>query len=86
MNPNQYREVRLEKLGKLKALGLDVWPRKAERSHGISDVIEVYGSFDGPALEENPCTVSVMGRIVAYRDSGKTAFLNISKRIAVNAQ
>ncbi len=79
MNPNQYREVRLEKLGKLKALGLDVWPRKAERTHGISDIIEVYGGYDGPALEEHPHTVSVMGRIVAYRDSGKTAFLNISE-------
>ena len=79
MNPNQYREVRLEKLGKLKALGLDVWPRKAERSHGISDVIDGFGSHDGPALEATPHTVSVMGRIVAYRDSGKTAFLNISE-------
>ena len=79
MNPNQYRQVRLEKLEKLKALGLDVWPRKAERSHGIADVIEVYGSYDGPALEENPRTVSIMGRITAYRDSGKTAFLNLSE-------
>ncbi len=79
MNPNQYREVRLEKLGKLKALGLDVWPRKAERTHGISEIIEVYGGYDGPALEEHPRTVSVMGRIVAYRDSGKTAFLNIGE-------
>ena len=79
MHPNQYREVRLEKLAKLKALGLDVWPRKAERTHGISDVIEEFGAQDGPALEEHPRTVSVMGRIVAYRDSGKTAFLNISE-------
>ncbi len=79
MNPNQYRQVRLEKLEKLKALGLDVWPRKAERSHGIADVIEVYGGYDGPALEEHPRTVSVMGRIIAYRDSGKTAFLNLSE-------
>ena len=79
MNPNQYREVRLEKLGKLKALGLDVWPRKAERSHGISEVLEAYGNHDGPALEEHPTKVSVMGRITAYRDSGKTAFLNISE-------
>ncbi|MDE3244670.1 MAG: lysine--tRNA ligase [Acidobacteriota bacterium] len=79
MNPNQYREVRLEKLGKLKALGLDVWPRKAERTHGIGEILEAYGSHDGPALEEHPATVSVMGRITAYRDSGKTAFLNISE-------
>ncbi len=79
MNPNQYRQVRLEKLEKLKALGLDVWPRKAERSIGIGGILEAFGGLDGPALEAEPHTVSVMGRIIAYRDSGKTAFLNLSE-------
>ena len=38
MQPNQYRDIRLEKLEKLKALGLDAWPRKAKRTHGIAQL------------------------------------------------
>ena len=35
---NQYRQVRLEKLEKLKAMGVEVWPAKAKRTHGLAQV------------------------------------------------
>jgi lysyl-tRNA synthetase class 2 len=79
MEINQYRQVRLDKLERLKALGLDVWPRKAERDVRVAEVLARFGGVEGEALEAAPVTVALMGRITAYRDSGKTAFLNLSE-------
>jgi lysyl-tRNA synthetase class 2 len=82
MQPNQYRDVRLEKLEKLKALGLDVWPRKARRTHGIAQLAAAYG--DGEAwpnerLEGLGLSVSVMGRILTIREMGKSVFAHLSE-------
>ena len=39
---NQYRQVRVEKLEKLKAMGIEPWPAKAKRTHGIARVVHSY--------------------------------------------
>jgi lysyl-tRNA synthetase class 2 len=82
MEPNQYRDVRLEKLGKLKALGLDVWPRKAKRTHGIAQLVEAYGdaeAWPNEKLEGLEITVSVMGRLLTIREMGKSVFAHLTE-------
>jgi len=82
MQPNQYRDVRLEKLGKLKALGLDVWPRKAERTHGLAELVAAYGdaaAWPNEKLEGLGLTVSVMGRVLTIREMGKSVFAHLSE-------
>jgi len=82
MQPNQYRDVRLEKLEKLKALGLDVWPRKAQRSHGIAQLVEAYADAEvwtNEKLEGLGLTVSVMGRILTIREMGKSIFAHLTE-------
>ena len=82
MNPNQYREVRLEKLGKLKALGLDVWPRKAKRTHGIAELAAAYAdaeAWPNEKLEGLGLEVSVMGRILTIREMGKSVFAHLTE-------
>ncbi len=82
MQPNQYRDVRLEKLEKLKALGLDVWPRKALRSHGIAQLVEAYADAEvwtNEKLEGLGLTVSVMGRILTIREMGKSVFAHLTE-------
>ena len=82
MQPNQYRDVRLEKLEKLKALGLDVWPRKAQRSHGIAQLVEAYADAEvwtNEKLEGLGLTVSVMGRILTIREMGKSVFAHLTE-------
>jgi lysyl-tRNA synthetase class 2 len=82
MEPNQYRDVRLEKLGKLKALGLDVWPRKAKRTHGIAQLAEAYGdaeAWPNEKLEGLGLTVSVMGRLLTIREMGKSVFAHFTE-------
>jgi len=79
MQLSQYRQARIEKLQKLKALGLDVWPRKAERSHGIVQILAAHGEDSNEQLEAAPRKVSVMGRILAIREMGKSVFAHITE-------
>ncbi len=82
MQPNQYRDVRLEKLEKLKALGLDPWPRKAKRTHGIAQLAATYAdaeAWPNEKLEGLDFTVSVMGRILTIREMGKSVFAHLTE-------
>jgi lysyl-tRNA synthetase, class II len=82
MQPNQYRDVRLEKLGKIKALGLDPWPRKAARTHGIAELVATYAdaeAWPNEKLEGLGLTVSVMGRILTIREMGKSVFAHLTE-------
>jgi lysyl-tRNA synthetase class 2 len=82
MQPNQYRDVRLEKLERLKALGLDVWPRKANRTHGIAQLVAAYAdaeAWPNEKLEGLGLTVSVMGRVLTIREMGKSVFSHLAE-------
>ncbi len=82
MQPNQYRDVRLEKLQKLKDLGLDVWPRKAQRTHGIAQLAAAYAdaeAWPNERLEGLGLEVSVMGRVLAIREMGKSVFAHLTE-------
>ncbi|HXM84223.1 MAG TPA: hypothetical protein VN899_00335, partial [Stellaceae bacterium] len=65
---NLYRAQRLEKLAKLKALGVDPYPYGFARSAEASDLNARYK--DLPAGAETPDRVAVAGRIRAIRNSG----------------
>ena len=77
METNQYRQAREEKLAKLRALGVEAYPAKASRTHGLEEVLKEHADATAEELEAAAAKVSVMGRIVAFRDQGKTAFLHL---------
>jgi len=79
MQENPYRQVRLEKLEKLKSMGIEVWPAKAQRSHGIAQVAVDFAERTGEQLEAEPVALSVMGRIIAIREMGKSVFMHLSE-------
>ena len=82
MQPNQYRDVRLEKLAKLKALGVEPWPRKAQRTHGIAELAAAYAdaeTWTNEKLEGLGLTVSVMGRVLTIREMGKSVFAHLTE-------
>ncbi len=82
MESNPYREARLEKLARLKQLGLDVWPRRARRSHSIEELVGRYGDpgqWPNEKLEELGLTVSVMGRLLSLREMGKSVFGHLTE-------
>jgi len=79
MQLSQYRQARIDKLQKLQALGLDVWPRKAERSHGIQEVVRDHAGTSAEQLEAQGQTVSVMGRVLSIREMGKSIFVHLGE-------
>jgi lysyl-tRNA synthetase class 2 len=79
MQLNEYRQVRIEKLNKLKALGIDVWPCKAERTHGIVDIIADNADKNNEKIDATSEIVSVMGRVTAIREMGKSTFIHINE-------
>jgi lysyl-tRNA synthetase class 2 len=82
MESNQYRQARLEKLEKLKALGVEAYPAKAKRTHGLAELVKTYGDVEAwPAekLEAENLVVSVMGRLLSFREMGKSVFGHLSE-------
>jgi lysyl-tRNA synthetase class 2 len=64
----ELRDERLRKLEELRALGVDPYPAKAERTHILADVT---GKFD--ELENKD--VTVVGRVAGIRKFGQLAFI-----------
>lgn len=64
----ELRDERLRKLDGLKALGVDPYPAKAERTHDNQAVHTDFPKLEGKA-------VTVVGRIVSIRKFGKIAFI-----------
>lgn len=65
-------KARLEKLEKLKSLGVNPYPYRFEKKQNVGDIIAGKDSFI-----ENEETVHVCGRLLAFRRQGKTAFCNL---------
>ncbi|MDH5752341.1 MAG: OB-fold nucleic acid binding domain-containing protein, partial [Deltaproteobacteria bacterium] len=63
------RRTRLEKLEKLKTLGVNPYPYSFRPSHRVQELLE-----SGEGLLESGEKVSAAGRLMAMRDMGKAAF------------
>ncbi len=71
-------QQRRANLAELAALGIEVYPRKFERTHTISALVSQYGARTHDELEaEHPGTVA-SGRVLAIRSFGKANFLVLS--------
>ena len=65
---------RLEKLRRLKERGINPYPHRFRFTHRIGQILEEYASA---GEEEGAEMVSVCGRLVAWRDHGKSSFAHI---------
>jgi lysyl-tRNA synthetase class 2 len=64
------REERIEKVKKLRKMGMDPYPSKSDRTHMAAEVIEKYDSLEGKE-------VTVAGRMMSRRDFGKLVFVKL---------
>ncbi len=74
--------VRREKLDRIRALGVDVYPTRAETDTTVEAVVAEHSPKDAETLEKEETTVRIAGRIMTVRDHGKTAFLDLAERTA----
>jgi len=74
--PTALEEQRLAKLAKLRELGIDPFPLRAERSCDIETAKEAFEQAEG---EESTPTidVTICGRLVSVRDMGRTVFADL---------
>jgi lysyl-tRNA synthetase, class II len=77
---NELMEVRKEKEKALRELGIDTYPEDRGPYTTTSDVENRLGGLTHDELEKSEERVSVAGRIMAFRDFGKSAFLHIQDR------
>ncbi len=65
-------------LEELKALGIDVYPRRFDAEATVESVVQTYGDRTGEALEAEQPTTRTCGRILTIRSFGKANFLVLS--------
>jgi lysyl-tRNA synthetase class 2 len=72
-------ELRREKLKQIEALGQQVYPRKYEFTHTISQILAEYSEKTAEQLENPRVNVRVAGRIMAIRLMGKAGFAHLQQ-------
>ncbi len=70
---------RIEKLGKISALGQLPYPYKFEASHGIPQILAEYSGKTAEELEKDRVTVRVAGRLMSIRGQGKAGFAHLQQ-------
>jgi lysyl-tRNA synthetase, class II len=72
-------ELRREKLKQIEALGQQVYPRRYEFTHTISQILAGYLDKTAEQLENPRVNVRVAGRIMAIRLMGKAGFAHLQQ-------
>jgi lysyl-tRNA synthetase class 2 len=69
---------RLAKAEALRAQGVDVYPTRYDRTHGLGQIAQAYGEKTLEQLEALGVAVRVAGRVVTKRPHGKASFATLS--------
>lgn len=83
MFDSEQEKVRIDKLNKIKALGISAYPYKFEFTHTIKDIREhrdeLIGEGKGSSVQgfKGSTEVCIAGRIMSMRKHGKTTFADI---------
>jgi len=73
----EHTKIRLEKIDKIKELGLECYPYAFDVRDELSLINKNYSDFNNEKFEEKKIEVKTAGRIIALRKMGKSAFLHI---------
>ncbi len=65
----ELRNVKIEKLDKVKNLGIDPYPTKYDRTHYSNEILNDFEQF-----EKEGTQVALAGRVIAFRKMGKVLF------------
>jgi lysyl-tRNA synthetase class 2 len=74
---SQLLQIRRNKLDELRALGVDPFGTKFNRTHRAGDIVAQYSNLTNEELEERAIEVSLAGRIMQKRGMGKAAFAHL---------
>ena len=75
---NELVKVRLEKLERLRAKGIDPYPRNYKRTHSTTEAVSLFEAAEAKdGNEARTEHVSLAGRMVAFRGMGRASFADI---------
>jgi lysyl-tRNA synthetase class 2 len=77
---NELVAVRKEKEKYLRSVGIETYPQDRGSYTDTAAILQRFGAMSHDELEKDGTSLSVAGRIVAFRDFGKSAFLHIQDR------
>ncbi len=66
MDENKLKQARLEKLAKIKELGIDPYPASTRKTHTVLQALDLEGK-----------KVAIAGRLFSFREHGNIAFANL---------
>lgn len=72
--------VRMEKAKKLKEKGIEPFGKRYDVENKICDLIQQFKDTDKEILHDLNYHVKIAGRLMAKRDKGKIAFINVEDR------
>ncbi len=72
--------VRKEKEEYLRSIGIDPYPQERGEFAGSDDLQREFGGLSGEEIDRRNAVVSFAGRIVAFRDFGKSCFVHVQDR------
>ena len=70
--------LRREKLERLRLRGIDVYPARTGRTHSTSDAAAAYEGWESQGSSGDAPVVTVVGRLTASRDMGKSTFIDVT--------
>jgi lysyl-tRNA synthetase class 2 len=74
---NELIEQRIKKLAELRQSGIEPFGSSFYAEDHAAELLNKFGSVEKEALEANPVSCSLAGRIISMRDFGKAAFAHI---------
>jgi len=73
-------EVRKEKEEYLRSIGIDPYPQERGDFAGSDDIQTEFGGLSAEEIEQRNAVVAFAGRLVAFRDFGKSSFVHVQDR------
>ena len=72
-------DLRREKLKQIEALGQEIYPRRYDFTHTVSQILSEYSEKNAEQLDSPRVQVRVAGRIMSLRLMGKAAFAHLQQ-------
>jgi lysyl-tRNA synthetase class 2 len=69
---------RLERARALRARGINPYPNRYDRTHGLAEIVAAHGERTLEELEALDLSVRIAGRVMTQRGHGKASFLTLS--------
>lgn len=78
MELNKLQKIRVEKIGKMKGMGIDPYPTRSEVTHQIGEAYIEFSEFEGKKAGKQFTRIfNLAGRLRSIRAMGKLAFAHI---------